>query len=61
MAVVMMMVAAEPLTQMHDGRAGGGRGLVGHISGLCRRGKGSTKRQSEHSTRDVSGAREVRG
>lgn len=52
MAVMVMMIAAEALAQMHDRSACGGRGLVGHISGLCRQGKGGDKRQSEHSTRD---------
>jgi len=52
MAVVMVMIAAEALAQMHDRSACGGRGLVGHIGGLCRHGKGGDKRQSEHSTRD---------
>lgn len=52
MAVVMVMITAEALAQMHDRSACGGRGLVGHIGGLCRHGKGGDKRQSEHSTRD---------
>ncbi len=50
--VMMVMIAAEALTQMHDRSACGGRGLVGHKSSLCRHGKSSDKRQSEHSTRD---------
>lgn len=56
-AVVMMMVSAKALAQMHDRSACGGRGLVGHISGLCRHGKGSDKCQSERSTRDGGRAR----
>ena len=52
MAVVVMMIAAEALAQVHDRSACGGRGLVGHKSSLCRHGKSSDKRQSEHSTRD---------
>ena len=59
MAVVMVMIAAEALTQMHDRSACGGRGFVGHISGLCRHGKGGNKRKSKHSTRDGCRAREV--
>jgi len=61
MAVMMMMVATEALAQMHDRSAGGGRGLVGHISGLCRHGKDCNKRQSERSTCDGGRAREVLG
>ena len=52
MAVVMVMIAAEALAQMHDRSACGGRGLVGHIRGLRRHGEGGDKRQGEHSTRD---------
>ena len=57
MAVVVMMIAAEALAQVHDRSACGGRGLVGHKSSLCRHGKSSDKRQSEHSTRDGGRAR----
>ena len=51
-AVVVMMIAAVALAQMNDRSACGGRDLVGHISSLCRHGKGGDKRQDEHSTRD---------
>ena len=60
MAVVVMMIAAEALAQMHDRSACGGHGLVGHISGLGRHGESGDKRQGEHSTRDGGRAREVR-
>lgn len=60
MAVVMVMIAAEALAQVHDRSACGGRGLIGHIGGLGRHGKGCDKRQGEHSTRDGGRAREVR-
>lgn len=59
-AVMVMMVSAKALTEVHDGCACGGRGLVGHISGLCGHGKGGNKHQGEHSTRDGGRAREVR-
>ena len=61
MAVVVMMIAAKALAQMHDRSACGGRGLVGHISGLRRHGKGGNKRQGEHSSRDGGCAREIHG
>ncbi len=52
MAVVVMMIAAEALAQVHDRSACGGRGFIGHIGSLCRHGEGGDKRQGEHSTRD---------
>ena len=57
MAVMVMMIAAEALAQMHVRSACGGRGFIGHIGGLGRHGKGSDKRQGEHSARDGGRAR----
>ena len=60
MPVVMMMVPAETLTQVHDGGACCGDSFLRHIGGLGRQGDGSDQRHRKHGTRDGGSAREFR-
>ena len=56
MPVVVMMVAAETLTQMHDGSACRGGGFLRHIGGLRRHGKGGDDGEHEHRAGPGGGA-----
>jgi len=58
--VVMMMVPAETLVEVHDCGACRGDSFLRHIGGLCRHGDGSDQRHRKHGTRDGGSAREFR-
>ena len=54
MPVVMMMVPAETLAQVHDSGASSGDSFLRHIGGLCRHGNGGDQRHRKRSTCDGS-------
>jgi len=58
MPVVVMMVPAETLVEVHDGGACCGDSFLRHISGLSRHGNSGDERHSKHGTRDGGSARE---
>lgn len=58
MPVVVMMVPAETLAQVHDGGASTRDGFFRHIGGLSRHGNGGDQRHRKHGTRDGGSARE---
>ena len=61
MPVVMMMVPAETLAEVHDGGARSGDSFLRHIGGLSRHGNGGDQRHRKRSTCDGGRAREVLG
>lgn len=60
MPVVVVMVPAETLAQMHDCGACCGDSFLRHIGGLSRHGNGGDQRHRKHGTRDGGSAREFR-
>jgi hypothetical protein len=59
-AVVMMMVAAESLAQVHDRRARCGGGFLRHIGRLGGHGKSGGESDEKHGNHDGGCAREFR-
>ena len=52
MPVVVVMIPAKSLAQVHDSGAGSGGGFLRHIGGLGRHGNGGDQRHRKHGTRD---------